>query len=218
MAGQPGSIPNGTSAENRRLIEAIISWRAGNDDLNSGNAALALDRFENAARLVPDGKIYAMNAVLSLAALGQWEQVDARLGRIYPDWRDDIRFPAAAAMIGIARQDLAEAERWLPGQELLADQYFYVLLWQRKIAEAEQFAERMMNRYRTSIWIERLGDAAFMSGDYGSALRRYEESLSIDEKHRETRVLLKLSDVYFRLGDLDKERLYREMIFGKMGS
>lgn len=230
FAGRPVRIPDNISVENRRLIEAVISWSEGHGALQSGDAAFALARFENAERLVPEGKIYSMNAVLSLAALGQWEQVDARLGRIYPDWRGDVRFPAAAAMIGMARQNLTEAERWLrdPAEKgadvpdtLIADQYFYVLLWQKETTRAEQFAQRMADRYQAlglkpSIWLERLGDAAFMFGDFGTALRRYEESLDSGKDNPPTHIWLKLSDVYFRLGDLDKERLYRELIYGRL--
>jgi tetratricopeptide (TPR) repeat protein len=230
VAGRLGTVPDRASAENRRLLQAVVSWRAGHDALNDGQAAVALARFEDAARLVPEGKIYAMGAVLSLAALGRWVEVDTRLDRIYPDWRDDIRFPAAVAMIGTARLDLAQAEQWLrfPAEQvpnvpktLLADQYFYVLLWQKQFTQARQFAEGMVDRNRelgisTSIWIERLGDAAFMSGDPGTALLFYEESLGTNKDHPATRLLLKLSDVYFRLGDLDKERFYREMIYGRL--
>jgi len=134
-------------------------------------------------------------------------------------------------MIGIARQDLEKAEQWLrdaaeqhssqPARELIADQYFYVLLWQKKIIQAQEFAQGMADvnsgsHTRASMWIERLGDTAFMSGDFGTALRRYEESLGTETGHPETRVLLKLSDVYFRLGDLDKERHYRELLYGRL--
>jgi hypothetical protein len=221
-------IPAGISPEHQRLLQAVTAWRAGNSALTGEQPGIALAHFQDAARLLPGGKINAMNAVLALAALGRWEQVDIHLARIFSDWRDDIRFPVAAAMIGIARQDLARAEEWLrnpaefagqPAHQLVADQYFYVLLWQNQIARAEQFAQRMADRDRTtrsSIWTERLGDAAFMSGDFGTALRLYEETLSAGDGHTEARVLLKLSDVYFRLGDLDKERHYRELLYGHL--
>ncbi len=221
---RPFAIPAQASPENQRLLRAVGAWRAGSDALRNSQPAIALERFQAAAQLLPAGKIYAMDAVLALAALGRWQQVDVDLTRIYPDWRDDIRFPITSAMIGIARGNLEQAERWLRNSaenELMADQYFYVLLWENKTDQAEQFARAMIDREtlqsRKSIWIERLGDTAFMSGDFGSALRQYEESLGTDGDRRETRILLKLSDVYFRLGDVDQERRYRELVYGQLG-
>jgi len=223
-----------------------------------------LERFESASRLAPGGKIYELHAILSLAALNEWQQVDTRLPGIYAAWIDDIRFPAALAMIGVARKNLAQAEEWLhlPAEEvpdvlgqqlldrlrrgqidaalladlhsrfpdnwqdyvrdkLLADQYFYVLLWQKQTAAASQFAGRMVGRYRMlgiepSSWLEKIADAAFMDADFNEALRRYTEVLGAEQDHAEPRILQKLSDVYFRLGDLDKERLYRERVYGRL--
>lgn len=81
----------------------------------------------------------------------------------------------------------------------------------------------MVDRYRAlgiepATWIEKLGDAAFMRQDFGSALRRYEESLGADKDHPAPRVLQKISDVYFRFGDFEKERLYREKVYGHLES
>ena len=264
LAGQPVPVPQGASAEHRRLFEVAALWMDGTAALNSGKAAIALERFESAYRLAPGGKIYELNAVLSLAALNAWQQVDTRLLGIYADWVNDIRFPAAIAMIGIARKNLTQAEEWLHvpaevvpdvlGQQLLdrlrrnqidaslladlrrrfpdnwqdyvddkllADQYFYVLLWQKQTGAAAQFAGRMVDRYRMlgiepSSWIERIGDAAFMQADFSEALRRYAEILGADQDHAEPRILQKMSDVYFRLGDLEQERLYRERVYGRL--
>jgi hypothetical protein len=264
LAGQPVPVPKGASAEHERWFEVAALWVDGTTALNAGKAALALERFESAARLAAGGKIYELDAILSLAALNAWEQVDTRLVGIYADWGNDIRFPAAIAMIGIARKNLAQAEEWLRvpaervpdvlGQQLLgrlrrnqidapllaelrhrfpdnwqdyvhdklvADQYFYVLLWQKQTAAASQFAGRMVDRYRAlgiepSSWIEKIGDAAFMQADFNEALRRYAEIVGAGQDHTEPRILQKMSDVYFRLGDLDKERLYRERVYGRL--
>src|ERR1700730_1312340 len=264
LAGQPVPVPRGASAQHRRLFEGAALWVDGTAALNSEKAAIALERFESAYRLAPGGKIYELNAILSLAALNAWQRVDTRLLGIYADWVNDIRFPAALAMIGIARKNLAQAEEWLHvpaevvpdvlGQrlldrlrrnqidaslltdlrrrfpdnwqdyvddKLLADQYFYVLLWQQQTGAAAQFAGRLVDRYRMlgiepSSWIEKIGDAAFMQADFSEALRRYAEILGADQDHAEPRILQKMSDVYFRLGDLDQERLYRERVYGRL--
>jgi hypothetical protein len=264
LAGQPVPVPQGASAEHRRLFEVAALWVDGTAALNSGKAAIALERFESAYRLAPGGKIYELNAILSLAAPNAWRQVDTRLLGIYADWVNDIRFPAAIAMIGIARKNLAQAEEWLHvpaevvpdvlGQQLLdrlrrnqidaslladlrrrfpdnwqdyvddkllADQYFYVLLWRKHTGAAAQFAGRMVDRYRMlgiepSSWIEKIGDTAFMQADFSEALRRYAEILGADQDHAEPRILQKMSDVYFRLGDLEQERLYRERVYGRL--
>jgi tetratricopeptide (TPR) repeat protein len=264
LAGQPVPVPEGASAEHRQLFEAAALWMDGTAALNSGDAAIALERFESASRLAPGGKIYELNAILSLAALNEWPQVDRRLSGIYGDWANDIRFPAALAMIGIARKNLSQAEEWLhvPAEEvpdvlgqqlldrlrrnqidaslladlrsrfpdnwqdyvrdkLLADQYFYVLLWQKQTAAASQFAGRMVGRYRMlgiepSSWLEKMGDVAFMQADFSEALRRYAEIPGAGQGHEEPRILQKMSDVYFRLGDLDNERLYRERVYGRL--
>jgi tetratricopeptide (TPR) repeat protein len=102
---------------------------------------------------------------------------------------------------------------------LIAEEYFFVLLWKNQTSEAQQFAERMLVRYQTlgipsSKWLERLGDVLFLMNNFSGALERYDESLKEDS--RNTGVLVKLSDVYFRLGDLEGERLYREKIYGKL--
>jgi tetratricopeptide (TPR) repeat protein len=104
---------------------------------------------------------------------------------------------------------------------LVAEQYFLVLLWKNQAAAAERFAQRMADRYEalgipSSRWYERMGDAAFFLGNFTIALQHYEKGLRGHEQN--PGILVKLSDVYFRLGDLENERLYREKIYGTIGS
>ncbi len=63
-------------------------------------------------------------------------------------------------------------------------------------------------------WIERAGDAAFYDSEYLEARRRYEESLPLLADPAQ--IYLKLSDTYFKLGDLELERVYREKIYGSL--
>ena len=262
MAGgqRPRSVTSlDISSEGGRLLQAVSSWSNGCAALRRGEAAAALGSFEKAERLVPAGKIFGLNAVLSLAALGRSQDVDARLSAISAEWQNDLRFPAALAMIGLARQDLELAEQWLhPHAELVpdeigldlirrvrsgplsrpvldevrrqfpeswqdairdawvAEQYFFVLLWKGQPAAAQQFARRMVDQYQRlgipkSKWLERMGDAAFFQNNFTEALDYYESSLKESDN---SGILVKVSDVYFRLGDFDKERLYREKVYG----
>jgi len=107
-------------------------------------------------------------------------------------------------------------------QALIAEQYFYVLLWQERNKGAAEFADKMIERLQllaapTSIWLERRGDAAFYMKDYNAAKIYYERSLSEKGKNIVSKVLYeKLSDVNYLTGDYDKEREYREKIYGSL--
>ena len=92
----------------RRRLSAMRDWRRGCDAPPE-----ALDLFRQARDKAPEGKIYAMSEVLALARAKKWPEADALLLDIYPLWIDDPRFPALAATIGIARQDLDSADQWL---------------------------------------------------------------------------------------------------------
>jgi len=256
------ALLSNASPNSVRLLQAISSWMLGNDQLARRQPGAALKDFEEAARQAPEGKIYQLSAVLALAALERWAEVDARMPLLYADWHNDVRFAIASAMIGIAKGNLSEAERWLrepvelisrqlddailrrlwSGQInealvadlkknyplnwrqyiedwLICEQYYFVLLWQRSFDLAQQYASRMVERHRqlglpTWLWRERAGDAAFHAQSYREAHRLYEESLK--ENVNNTSVLLKLSDVYFLFGDLEKEQVYREKVYGTL--
>ena len=102
---------------------------------------------------------------------------------------------------------------------LTADLRFYVLLWQRRYDDARYYAERMTTlfdkmRLPSGRWLERRADAAFYAGDYVEAQSGYEASLA--KRDDPSSVLLKLSDVHFKLGNLELERHYREKIYGSL--
>jgi tetratricopeptide (TPR) repeat protein len=102
---------------------------------------------------------------------------------------------------------------------LSAELRFYVLLWQKRYADARDYASRMtllMRRMELpeGRWVERAGDAAFYDGEYLDARSRYEETLKLLPDPAP--VYLKLSDVHFMLGDLELERAYREKIYGSL--
>lgn len=102
---------------------------------------------------------------------------------------------------------------------LICERYYFVLLWQRSFDRAQLYAAKMVDRFRRLrlspwLWLEREGDAAFHAQAYREARRFYEESMN--EKSDNTSVFLKLSDVYFVFGDLEKEQSYREKVFGTL--
>ncbi len=216
LSGESTPVSESLGARSRAILQSVIAWRAGVEALQASEAEAALEQFDRASRLSPSSPLFKIDAVMALAHLARWEEVDRRLAGIIPVWRGDPRLPAALAVIGLARGDLDAVERESSGP--LAEQYFLGLLWQGESTRAEQFAEGMLARAAVpeqSLWRERLGDAAFLSGNTGRARGLYE--LSLDGHPQPGPVWLKLSDVYFKLGDLEKERTFRERIYGGLG-
>jgi len=262
LTGTPARIPETGSAANTRALQAILLWKGGCSALERGDADTALERFSKAGELVPRGSIYEASALLSLAALGRFGDVDERLAGLSSPWSDDPRLPLLEGMIGLARSDLESAERPLravasraaddPRLEcalvalskgldpklvdmvrarfpadwrscldaaLAPEEYWHVLLARSSYAEAGRYAARMASRLRAmnlpaAAWIEKVGDAAFLEKDYPRALARYQESAA--ETAPDGALMLKLSDVHYLLGDLDKERSWREAIYGSL--
>jgi len=217
LSGRPAGVPDDLPDPSRTILQSVIAWREGARALTAGDAGLALARFELASRLSPSAPLFQMDAVMALAHLGRWDEADRRLAGIVTQWRDDPRLPATLAMIGLARGDLDAVERQLrehaESSGLMAEEYFLTLLWKGDSAGAEAFAGTMLARgSERGLWRERLGDAAFLTGDIQRARDRYEASLA--EHPRPSSVWLKLSDVYFKLGDPEKERSFRERVYG----
>jgi hypothetical protein len=123
-----------------RLLHAISLWLLGNEHLARRQNEAALANFTEAARTAPAGRIYQLSAVLALAALKRWAEVDAQLPALYADWREDVRFAAALAMIGIARGNLAAAEAHLrePAEVIATQRDAEVLrrLWSGQLNDA----------------------------------------------------------------------------------
>ena len=254
-----------TLAFNPKLA-AVALWRLGCDALSERQAEQALAYFRQAEQAAPNGKIYDLSYTLALAALGRFEDVDARLAAAYGLWYGDTRFAAAEAMIGLARDDLWSSENVLrepanvfpehldaeplidlwtgsPSTQLLqslqenypddwqrhlkhrliTEQYYFVLLWREAYSEALEFAQRtgarlVENGQSAGVWHEFQGNAAFLMGDYGLAKQHYENALSKNKNDRRklSSVYLKLSDLYFLMGDPQNERHYRERVYGSL--
>ena len=102
---------------------------------------------------------------------------------------------------------------------VIAEQYYFSLLWQQKFSAAERFAQEfigLLSRFKiqSSLWAERAGDAAFFSGDYRAAEQQYNKALG--PKGSALSIRQKLADVYFMQGRMEKEREVRESIFGAL--
>lgn len=102
---------------------------------------------------------------------------------------------------------------------IIAEQYYFSLLWQSRYREAENYAKefaQLLTRYNlvSPLWIERAGDAALFSKDLSSAEKQYTEALKLNKNKMSA--LQKLSDVYFLQNKVDKEREIRESIFGAL--
>ena len=221
LSGKLEIVPDNVPAPSRTILESVIAWRDGARALRAGDAEVALARFDRASQLSPSAPLFQMDAVMALAHLARWDELDRRLAAIMPQWRDDPRLPAALAMIGLARGDLDAVERQLredaESKGLMAEEYFLTLLWKGDAARAEAFADSMLARgpdSQRALWRERLGDAAFLTGTMQRARAYYEASLP--EHPRPRSVWLKLSDVCFKLGDLEQERAFREKVYGAL--
>jgi tetratricopeptide (TPR) repeat protein len=221
LGGRTVKIADDLPEPSRTILESVIEWHDGAAALAAGDAEAALARFERASRLSPAAPLFQMDAVMALTYLERWDEVDRRLAGTLPQWRDDPRLPAALAAIGLARGDLAAVERQLQqggdASGALAEEYFLALLWKGDAIGAEGFAESMLARASDSgrpLWREHLGDAAFLAGDMQRARDRYDASLAGHPRPRS--VWLKLSDVYCKLGDVEKERAFRERIYGSL--
>jgi hypothetical protein len=230
LGGREASEPRAALSEStRRLLRSSAAWRAGCAALEKGQAARALAAFDQAASEAPAGVIQPLSAALALARLEKWEEADARLAQLAPALRDDPRYAAASALVGLARGDMDQAEVALassgtggpaaaPGPRL-AEQYFFVMLWKGAWDRAEEYARRMAEAAEVrgesaALWQERVGDAAFLGGDAARALAWYEKSYAAQPGS--ALLATKLSDVHFKLGDLERERRYREAVYGSL--
>jgi len=228
-AGARRTIPGGLSAGTQRRLAALEAWQRGCTMWAEGEHEAAVPLFDEAARQAPEARVYEVSGVLAAAALGRWSDADQGWIRAQSRWRDDVRLGLIAALLGMARKNLDDAELWLrtpaedflvrPGDPtaILAEQYYYVLLWKGRYREAQLYAAHAADLWKglgrtPSLWLERSGDAFFFAGDYLLAGQSYEQAVKSGPERG--RVYLKLSDVWFKLGDQEKERYYREMIYG----
>jgi hypothetical protein len=90
--------------------------------MSAGRYQPALARFAEAEHLAPHARLYPLATLLALAGHGRFDEVDARYDAVARDWGGEPRLGLAAAMIGVARGALGDAERVLdaPAWQLAA--------------------------------------------------------------------------------------------------
>lgn len=115
-----------------------------------------------------------------------------------------------------------DRDRYLRAR-LLLEQYYFLLLWRDAYAEAFEFAQRVAAQLQqktgsAGVWYEFMGNAAFLLGDHEQALDNYELALHANKGFplRAHSVYLKLSDLFFTMGDAENERYYRERVYGSL--
>jgi hypothetical protein len=147
------------------------------------------------------------------------------VGSVYGD-RSNVRFWLDDLWIGTSREAvlppfIAPGRRKLFADRL--DPKFQALRDAGRHAEARDYALERVRQLKAegappAAWLERAGDAAFAASDHAGAQRLYEQALSTapDTAENRTPLLLKLSDVHHLLGHPDKEKAYREQVYGSL--
>jgi len=105
-------------------------------------------------------------------------------------------------------------------QQSVLEQNLFLLLWEQRYGEAADLAREVADHFSArprllARWLEHQGDATFLDGDYGTAIAVYKRSVQLWPAECSS-ALAKLSDLYFLLGDMARERQYRERIYGAL--
>lgn len=186
--------------------------------INAGDAAGALRALDAGPRATS----FQLAAIIALTRLDRWNEAEARWRDLAPLLGRDIRYGMMAALLGSHRQNWDEAEAWLRApaeslqdverereRKLIADEYFFVLLWRGENERASRFAQRVAEKLNSAEWRERAGDALLLANQPNEARKFYEscDSWSATEK---------LADIAYLQNEGLKERALREKLYGRL--
>lgn len=109
--------------------------------------------------------------------------------------------------------------RWqeIQSRPLLAEEYYYGLLWDEQRIQAFSHASHIYDeltraQVKSFYWQMLAGDAQFYLGKNQEALSLYKEALKITPDKYKYSLWGRLTDVYFNLGDLENEKIYRKLM------
>jgi hypothetical protein len=186
-----------------RWPEAELRWAALGpvlrDDLRYGSMAALLGAHRNEWA---DAESWLQSPAESLAG----------------DFRDDAvrRLWSGTTDEAIRALHASEPSAWRAQVErkLIAEEYYFVLLWRGDFVRAARYAERVAARLETlkvdaSAWRERAGDALLLDNQLDAARHTYEalDSWSATEK---------LADIAYLRNDAEGERRLREKLYGSL--
>jgi len=187
----------------------------------SGDAAGALAALD----AEPNATSFRLASIIALTRLDRWREAESRWSELAPLLTRDIRYGMIAALLGSHRRNWDEAEAWLrePAEslrsvdqelerKLIADEYYFVLLWRGENDRAARYAERVAARLDSSWWRERAGDALLLANRLTEA-RRFYEACSGDNSWSATE---KLADIAYLQHDAVEERRLREKLYGSL--
>ncbi len=122
-------------------------------------------------------------------------------------------------LLDALKREMADQFQERLEETFVAEQYFYVLLWQRRYDLARGYAVRMAERLAqagvpATLWHEHAGDAAFAGRALDVASELYAEAQKGEPDRRS--ILLKQADIAYLTGDLARERLLRERFYGRL--
>lgn len=191
----------------------------------------ALRELTARAKAQPRATAYSLAAIVALTRLGRWDDAESSWSTLAPTLRHDVRYGAMAALLGMHRENWDEAEAWLraPAEELrawhsqmertlIAEEYYFVLLWRKEYPRASRYASRMATQLASigvdaAWWRERAADAELLAGNRAEAKKLYEATRGAQN---EWSITEKLADIAYLDGDRETERKLRENLYGRL--
>lgn len=155
-----------------------------------------------------------------LRELDSWQSVDAEAipDKDFTTWAEDY----FGTNFNAKKLDgMLENKRQYPLLQhyIIAEQHFFSLLWRGLHNDAMDYAGKMVRHFSAlpkarALWLERVGDAAFLGGLRDAAADAYRDSTALYASNRGP--LEKLADLAYLAGNAEQERRYREAVYGAL--